>query len=369
MQKLNTRAFFYCSSKGVEYPIDDDYNRIIEDCGRPLTILYDYEHIEWKPKGRGLQRYSFLLPLTPPYTGEGSTPLVEAANAVFKLDYMNPSGSFKDRGTLLALSYAKLKGWREVIEDTSGNTGISIAFYANILGMRATIIMPAGAPEGKKKLVKLLGGRIIEARDRSNAREKAIELVDEKHYYVNHLESPFYIEGAKTIAFEIFEDIGVPDTVIAPIGSGGLILGVYKGFQELRSLGLTTRIPRLVGIQGCSAPPVYEALHGKINTRECSSHYADGIMVRNPPRLAEIVEAIRKSGGTVILVDNNDVRRGLRELISMGFIVEPTSAVVWAGIQAGQGGRGDSTSNPRTIRAAILTGSGLKMLDFIASIL
>ncbi len=332
-------------------------------------MILEYSR-EWRPRGRGLGRFSSSLSLDPRISlGEGGTPTVPRSirgiNIFFKLEYLNPSGSFKDRGALLSLSYAGLMGFRRVLEDSSGNTGVSVALYSRALGFEAEIIVPKTAPQGKKLLLKLLGADIVEAGSRREAGEIALEKSRSgDYYYVAHTWSPFYIEASKTIAYEAYEQGFRGGVVVAPIGSGGLLLGLYHGFMDLVNYGLLDEPPTLIGVQGLSMCPVYRVLYG----RACGygdSSLADGIMVPNPPRLNEIADAIKNTGGAVVVVDNNDVVFGLRELIRMGFIVEPTSATTYAGLlkalEEGLVGS-DNVLLP-------LTGSGLKMLGDLASLI
>jgi threonine synthase len=356
-------AEWFCPRCGWRAGLREGYWWRCPRCGAPLTFRYARR---WEPRRRvwGVARYTAMLPLEPKVSlGEGGTSLVErrveGVSVLFKLEFLNPTGSFKDRGTSLAISYASMMGFGRVVEDTSGNTGVSVAAYASAAGLKARIFMPVGAPEGKKTLVRLYGGEIVEAPTRGDAARAVLSEAGEPGvFYVAHTWSPFYIEGAKTIAFEAYEQAGIPDAVVAPVGSGGLLLGLYRGFLELREQGLTESVPKLVAVQGYSNPPLYRAFYGREPGAGRDSSLADGIMVPNPPRLGEVVEAVRSTGGCVVLVDNTGIIRGLKLLASMGFIVEPTSAAALAGLveakRQGCIGAGDRVLVP-------LTGSGLKM--------
>ncbi len=338
-----------------------EYHWRCPKCGSPLNILYEKT---WRPRGRGLIRYSSMLPFRPKKTlGEGNTPLVvrkiRGVRVFFKLEYLNPTGSFKDRGALLSLSYARLKGYRRVVEDTSGNTGIAVTAYSKLYGMRPLIVMPEYAPHGKKLLIKALGGEIVETPTRGDAARKVLELVDKNTFYVAHTWSPFFIIGASTIAYEVFEQGFRGGTVIAPIGSGGLFLGLYYGFKDLVSWDLIKDYPLFIGVEGVSVTPIYEELYGKPSITGDST-LADGVMVPNPPRTREIVDVLRKHNGRVVLVDNNGILRALKELYRLGFIVEPTSTLPYIALlkmlEEKIIDKGEEILVP-------LTGSGLKTLD------
>ena len=354
-------AEWACPRCGFRAPLTE-YHWRCPRCGSPLTVRYDYE---WRPRGRGLARYSSMLPLQPRVSlGEGSTPhvktVVEGVRVHLKLEQLNPTGSFKDRGTALTVSHAVSVGARLLVEDTSGNTGVSVAGYAAAARLRARIYVPRDAPRGKKVLMRLLGAEVVEVADRGEAARRVLADVGTA-YYVAHTWNPLYIEGAKTIALEAYEEGFRGRVAVAPVGSGGLILGLYKGFTQLSELGLADTVS-LVAVQGVSVAPVYEKLYGRRPPAGDSS-LADGIRVASPPRLDEIAEAVKRSGGCAVVVDNNDIVKALRALLSMGLVVEPTSAAGLAGlvraVEEGCVDRGDEVLLP-------LTGSGLKMVEDLA---
>ena len=172
------------------------------------------------------------------------------------------------------------------------------------------------------------------------------------------------MEGLKTIAFEYVEQCSIaPDVVIVPVGSGGLLLGVYKGFKEMRSLGFTDADPRFIAVQTVGYTSIYDTIHEPYsNGTPSETPLADGIAVPSPPRLLQIVEAIKESRGEVIVVNDEQVFEAFRELARKGLFVEPTSATVLAAlkqaIKAGLISKGDVVYAP-------LTGSGLKAVDKI----
>lgn len=362
---MSLKGFWTCRSCGFRAPLSQGYYWRCPRCGSPLHIEFERS---WAPRGRGVARYSSMLPVEPLRSlGEGSTPAVARSvgglKAWFKLEYLNPTGSFKDRGTSLAIALGHSLGFRRVVEDTSGNTGISVAAYSSLYGMEATIVMPAYAPVGKKMLVRALGARVLETPTRGDAAEKVLELASRKGvFYVAHTWNPLYIEGAKTVAFEVYEDGFRGGAIVAPVGSGGLFLGIYRGFLELRELGLIDEIPRMIAVQGVSVAPLYRELYGE-EPPKGDSTLADGIMVPRPPRLKELADAVRRTKGCLVLVDNSDIVKALKELLQMGFVVEPTSAAPYAAISKAVEEKclekGEEVLIP-------LTGSGLKTLDTIS---
>lgn len=330
-------------------------------CGNPLNLAYEVTG-EITSSRNIWERYRGFLPIKPERSrGEGLTPLVEEKSSnhklLFKLEYLNPGGSFKDRGTSLAVYYGFRMGYKKAVVDTSGNTGISVALFSRLYGLEPIIVMPKQAPEGKKKAVRRLGGKLVEAEGRVGASTTVHEYIkSEDTYYVAHLWNPLYIVGHATMSYEVFEEFGVPDYVIAPIGSGGLILSLMYGFSKLREMGLARRVPVFIGVQGYSCQPVYATMYGEEQPGE-ESTLADGIMVTNPPRTREIVEGLRSTGGKIVLVGNSEIAKAHEELWSWGFTIEPTSATVYAAYQKIKNDIPNGSS-----LLLVLTGSGLKTL-------
>ncbi len=363
-------GLWYCPSCGFTHDLSRYFWRCPK-CGKPLDILY---RPKWEPvQGKsGLARYlSSLPPVGNLVTlGEGGTPVVAkkvaGVEVWFKLEYLNPTGSFKDRGASLAASLALKLGYTKVVEDTSGNTGIAVSAYSRIGGLDVTIVMPEKAPRGKKILCKLLGASVVETKTRGEAAEKVLELINDETFYVAHTWSPLFIEAAKTVAYEAFESGFRGNAVVVPVGSGGLMLGIYRGFKDLLNWGLISEMPRFIAVQGTSVAPLYEEVHGELPSSTLPSDLADGIMVPNPPRLRELKEAVLESRGSVALVDNDDIVSALKELLRAGFIVEPTSAAPYAAlmkaVEEGLVDRGEAVLLP-------LTGSGLKTIGMFETLL
>ena len=341
-------------------------------CGSPLTIRL----VGGEPealRGRGVWRYRGLMPrplkeMEPVSLGEGGTPLLErrisGVNAWLKLEYLNPLGSFKDRGVSVAATIARGMGYKVLVEDSSGNTGLSTAGYAAAAGMYARIYVPRDAPEGKKRLVRLLGARLVKAPSRSEAARLAEEELGSEEYHVAHTWNPWFIEGTVTVAYEVAEEKGLPDAVVVPVASGTLLLGIHQGFARMEILGMVNDDhPRIIAVQAAGTTPLYERLHG--HRPPGHSRLVDALRVPDPPRLAEIAGAIEDTGGDVVVVDDQMVSRAIRSLLSMGLVVEPTSATVFAALEEAleQGliDKGETVLVP-------LTGTGFKTLDILAEV-
>lgn len=299
------------------------------------------------------------LPVT---MGEGCTPLVkrsvEGIPLLFKLDFLNPSGSFKDRGASVLVSYARYIGVRSMVEDSSGNAGAAISAYAAAAGISCTVFVPGYTPEEKTVQMSMYGTRVVRVpgkrQDASNEALKAAE----SSFYASHLWHPFFIMGLMSTAFELWEDLSenIPEAIILPLGSGGNLEGLFTGFRLLRNSGYINKMPRLIGVQSEGCRPIHEAfLSGMDDYAEVDveKSIAEGIAVQKPPRARAVLGALRESGGFTIAVKDDEIIKASRQLASMGFYVEPTSAVTLAAWHRLDGAL-------RKNALLILTGSGLK---------
>jgi threonine synthase len=265
---------------------------------------------------------------------------MEVLGATVKLESMNPTGSFKDRGATLVVSKAKLLGARGVVEDSSGNAGTSVAAYAARAGLKAHIVAPESIMKAKADAIEMLGATLERvAGPREAVTRRAVEL--SKHagaYWASHVMTPWFIHGTKTVAYEVREEAGAAafDVVVAPVGNGTLLLGTARGYAELVEAGLEPAIPRLVAVQPSGCSPVVDALGGA-GPGEPPNLVADGTQIPGPPRLAQLVDAVSESGGAAVRVDEGATRGAQRRLAREGVAVEPTSAMALAGLEALRG--------------------------------
>jgi len=316
---------------------------------------------------RGVWRFRKVLPFAtdPVSLGEGGTPILEkhedGAQLLLKLEYCAPTGSFKDRGASVSLTRVKAIGAKGIVEDSTGNAGIAASAYAAKAGMRARVYVPSDAPAVKKSLIKACGAEVVETLNRGEASRRAQGELKDGEVYIGHTMDPFYVEGMKTIAYEVFEDKCVPDLVIVPVASGTILIGIYKGFLELQEMGLLADLPSIYGVQGEGCAPIYEVLHGKLDGVR-TSYLADGLRIADPPRKREIVDVIKKTGGDIFTVADSEIASSVKELYRTGIIAEPTSATVLAAFR----------KNEKDLKGKILmpiTGSGMKTADKLAQIL
>lgn len=368
----------FCSYCGKEYPADTKIWRCT--CGKPLDIKVDLKDVglmleKLRTREPNMWRYRELLPIKSVNNiislNEGYTPLVTrklyGLEVHFKLDYLNPTGSFKDRGASSLITHLVEIGVDNIVEDSSGNAGAAIAAYSSIAGIKCKVFVPAGAPEGKKLQIRSYGAELVEVNGSRAEVSKAAMKEGEKSYYASHLWNPFFIEGLKTISYEYVEQTKgySPDVVFIPVGSGGLFLGIYKGFKELKKLNVVNVMPRLIAVQAQGFTPVYDLMYGKHESEIPKVILADGIAIPHPPRVDQVVKAIKETKGDVVVVYNNEIIKAFKELAKMGFFVEPTSATVlaalWKSLDLGLVERGETVFLP-------LTGFGLKAIDKLLKI-
>ena len=283
------------------------------------------------------------------YLGEGNTPSVAlqrvgmhlGADSLFaKLESTNPTGSFKDRGTAVMMSVAKESGVKEVVEDSSGNAGASVAAYAARAGIRAHIFAPASAPSAKLDQISVYGAEahLIEG-DRQAVTDAATEFARcNGMVYASHNLSPYFTEGTKVFAYEVAEqfDGELPENIVIPVGNGSLLIGAHAGFRELRRAGRIAAVPKLHAIQARAVMPLAAAFTDSSRPAPAAgSTIAGGIAVANPPRLKQSLAALRDTGGTSVAVEESDILRWQRLLAEHeGVFVEPTSAAAFAGVEA-----------------------------------
>ena len=339
------------------------------ECGRPL----DYAERPL-PDGPapdpaafdtrdGLWSFRDFLPESPHVTlGEGLTPLVDAADwdAQFKLEYVFPTGSFKDRGATTTVSRAAALGVDTVVEDSSGNAGAAIATYAARAGIDAEIYVPASVKDSKLRAIRRAGATPVKTEGpRQATTDACVDAVESGDgWYASHAWNPAFFAGTATVAYEtaLQRDWDVPDAVVLPLGHGTLFLGAYRGFRALRDAGWTDAVPRLLGAQAAGYAPIVEALHGA-EAAAGGNDVADGIQIPEPTRGDRILDAVADTDGDAIALDADSVAAELADLHAAGFYTEPTCAIAPAALREYRE-RGVLDGDEDVV--VPLTGSGLK---------
>ena len=321
----------------------------------------------------GLWRYAAAIRLPDVHAvrslGEGFTPLLpwrwDGAEIALKCEHLMPSGSFKDRGVAVLLNYLAQAGITAFLEDTSGNTGASMASYAALLGLSATIVMPDSAPLAKRVHPRFMGARVIEVAGGRQAAADRVEQEKRHLFYAGHNWQPFFLEGILTVAFEIWEQLGfaAPDVVITPLGQGSNLMGLRNGFQEQFARGEIDRVPILYGIQAANCAPYAAALRagGAVPAGwSAEPTIADGIATQVPVRLPDVLAAATASGGDLVTVSEAEIVAAWRAAATHGLFVEPTGAVGLAGLSRLL--RDDRVRGSDRI-VVLTTGTGLKAIE------
>jgi threonine synthase len=319
-----------------------------------------------------LFKYKDLLPITPKtplFTmGEGDTPLVRVdalakqvgcAELYFKLEGCNPSGSFKDRGMVMAIAKAMEDGNKAVMCASTGNTSASAAAYAAYNGLLPIIIIPKGKIAlGKLAQAIIFGAKTIVIDGNFDEALKAVVKLTEKHpvVLVNSI-NPYRIEGQKTAAFEIIDYLGeAPDYLCIPVGNAGNITAYWKGFREYHSIGKSKVLPKIMGFQAEGAAPIVRGY-----PIEHPETVATAIRIGNPASWTKATAARDESGGLIDIVSDAEILAAQKLLASKGGIFgEPASAASLAGlIKLSQ--QGKDLAGKRVV--CVITGNGLKDTD------
>jgi len=318
-----------------------------------------------------LERYRDFLPITdatPDLTlGEGQTPLVHLRRLgarlgmprlYAKVEGQNPTGSFKDRGMVVAVAKAVEEGARSIICASTGNTSASAAAYGAAHGLEVVVILPAGKIAAGKLLQAIVAGaRVVAVDGNFDVALRVVRALAEQDDHpvtlVNSV-NPYRLEGQKTAAYEICDDLGgAPDVLAIPVGNAGNISAYWAGFRDYAAAGITDRTPRMFGFQAAGAAPL---VHGRpIDEPET---IATAIRIGNPASWDKAIAARDESGGRIDAVTDDQILTAWRTLATEeGIFCEPSSAASVAGVMALAGS--DAIAADSTV-VCVLTGTGLK---------
>ncbi len=310
-------------------------------CGSPLL---------WQPRDDltkdrivgddwSLWRYRPFLSLPngarPVSLGEGATPLIQTPDgkSFLKLDFLNPTGSFKDRGASVLVSVLKAVRVQQVAEDSSGNAGVALSAYCRLAGIHCHIFVPRYASPGKLYALQQFGALLHLTENRDAAAAQVLNSVQSGSVYASHTYHPYYLQGTKTVAFEIAEQlnwkIGKHHSLFIPVGNGDLLLGIHLGFTELFLSRIIKSLPRLHCVQAEACAPICNAVYGW--GVPLTETVAEGVAVPQPPRLHQIIDAVKGTGGDFIAVPETSILNAQDELTQLGLWVEPTGAIAYAG--------------------------------------
>lgn len=373
-----------CGLTGKTYPADQIHN--LSEAGRPLLVKYDLEGIkkavtkeDLAKRPGGLWKYREFLPVRRVENivslGEVETPLVRlpamerrlgASTVLVKDEGRLPTGSFKARGVVLAVSKAKELGITRVAMPTNGNAGAALAAYASRAGIRSTIFCPADTPEVNVSEIELQGATVYRVNGLIDDCGKIVgEGKDKTGWFdVSTLKEPYRIEGKKTMGLELAEQLGweVPDVIFYPTGGGTGLIGMWKAFAELQAIGfIGQKLPRMVAVQASGCAPMVKAWEDGVEHAprwENAHTLASGIRVPQAVGDFLILRAVRESSGFAIAVDDAAITAALdRTAKEDGFLLCPEGAATVAAYELSLAdGRVDKTDRVVLFNCA----SGLK---------
>jgi threonine synthase len=339
-------------------------------CGQPLNIQlhFDFKVEEIPKQNYTVWRYAKFFPYVNEAEiatlGEGWTPLVNfSENVFFKLENLNPTGSFKDRGSTVLISTLQMpikKAGGYIAEDSSGNAGASIAAYASRAGLKAKIYVPENVSGPKFNQIQFYGSEVIKVSGtRSRVAEEA-QKPERGKYYVGHILHPLFRDGIRSLAYEIAEQFGwhTPERVYLPVSAGTLLLGVIEGFRHLVKSNIIASMPKIVACQTQQVSPLYHSFKNLSYTPpERIASIADALVSVNPPLLDLMVKHLTEARGDAIIVEESEIFNAFKELAGKGFFVEPSSAVAYAAYKKQLENKEVSKADKTAI---VLTGTGLK---------
>jgi threonine synthase len=380
-----------CTVCRKNYPVEPLYE--CKSCGGILEVEYDYDqiHNKWMVGGENLDD---LLPIPSSKRitiGEGNTPLIKSErlakrlgilNLYLKCEFSNPSGAFKDRPVSMGVSMARRFGYDRIIVASSGNGAAATAAFAARAGLEAVILVPENTPQEKVKQSLAYGAKVVRVEGPYSNSFALAKEIGEKFDMFNVTSTfinPYTVEGDKTVAFEMYRQLDVvPNIIYVPIGAGPLLVGIFKGYEELEKLHKVNKLPRMAGIQAEGCSPIARAyLNGQDgvisdpNPNTIAGGICDGLYGYAKDGTYTL-EVIKRSGGFANYVTDEEIQEAQSWLAKdEGLFVEPSSAVSIAELKKSLT---SGNIQPTSVVVAILTGHGLKdmkqvKVDFNAPIL
>ncbi len=348
----------------------DDGRALCAACSGQLDYRYDLTRAALADDARSMWRYRDLLPVAadaePVTLGEGLTPLIHArldtgAETWWKNESLNPSGSQKDRAMSVAFTRARALGVEAVFVASAGSTALAAAAYAARAGLPCTVLVGDDATERRLLPIATYGARIY----------RAVRTVGLHDVSTRRAGNPAQAEGNKTIAYEIVDELGrAPDWIVVPVGGGGTLAAIWRGFTELQAMGRIDRLPRMASYQPAGYDTFMAALENDWIT---DADLRANAFVDRPPTVqvkiahtyapdgAAGLAAIRESGGTALRITDDEAIDGVGELAATeGILAEPSSGGVVTAVRrltgSGLVGRDD-------VVVGIVGGSGFRELD------
>jgi threonine synthase len=347
---------FRCTKCGSEFR---EFRYTCARCDSALLVIGD--DLVWDPRGGGVWRFRSMIPVPMSISlSEGNSPLVRRRDSMeevfLKVEGDNPTGSFKDRGTTVVVSDAYNRGFTTTAVASTGNMGASVAAYSAYANLKARVFIPRGIPAEKIAQITAYGAELVPVEGGFAAAVSMARSEAEKGAYLASTGlNPYFIEGLKTIAYELYEQMGVPDKVVVPTGTGGVLTSIFKGFEELRTLGITRKVPQMIAVQSAAIAPIVEAWRDRTEIRAPgeADTIASAILVKTPFNGYSAIDAMDRSGGYGVTVTDHQILEGIRTLGREGIFAEPAAAAPMAALE-----KIDHRPDDRI--ALLITGSGLK---------
>lgn len=355
-------------------------------CHKPLIAIYDptfsFNKKRLADRPKNMWRYFEMLPVQDTGNivslGEGMTPILSLERLAHKYGYhkllvkdesLNPTGSFKARGLSMAVSKAKEFGIARCIIPTAGNAGGALAAYCARAGMHCTVVMPTHTPEIFKQECKYYGAELLLVDGLINDCAQKVEALkkEEEYFDVSTLKEPYRLEGKKTMGYEIAEQLHwqLPDVIVYPAGGGTGLIGIWKAFEEMHTLGwIKGGLPKMIAVQPAHCNPVMRAFFNPFHWKEHfkpQASIANGLAVPYPFGMDLMLQVLNQSNGTVCEVTEAQILKGVKECAAMeGMLVAPEGAAAWMAIQQlREQKRIDETQTILWLN----TGSGYKYLE------
>lgn len=355
-------------------------------CGFPLEVIFSCSEDDkgnlYSKIGKGIWKYNSISSLVEKKyqisLGEGDTTLLQlkrldkmhgTTNLFVKNEGQNPTGSFKDRPTSLGISYALSQNIDHVIISSTGNAGGALSAYAAAAGLTAIVLVPQGIPQEKLTQIAIHGAKIVLVRGSVSDSLNLGREISKNYGWLNLTSTflnPYPVVANRTVAFEIFEEMKeVPDWIVVPVGVGPLLVGIYRGFEELKQRNITKKLPRMVAAQAEQCAPIFEAfLNDSSNVREWTNNVntiASGIsdpLIGYENDGTFTLRIVKDSKGIVTKSSEKEIRESCELLANQeGIFCEPTSAVAHSALSQI---RSQSSFKTDQSIVLILTGHGLK---------
>jgi len=389
MYSYNFATHFKCIKCGKEYPITKNFY-ICEECKGNLDVQYDYKKIKKKFTKKVLKkrdefsifRYLEMYPIkqdidefkklsigwTPLYESERLGDVVNYKNFYLKDDSRNPSASFKDRASIMAIINAMQSGNKVMVGASTGNAASSLSCLSASIGVKNIIVIPHTAPKAKVAQLIMFGANLVMVNGTyDDAFDLSLKITEKYRIYNRNTGfNPFTREGKKSVSYEIAEQLEwkVPEYIFVPVGDGNIISGVWKGFKDLYSINFIDRLPKIIAVQSELSSAVADAFFENREIRSVkATTIADSISVDLPRDGLAALNAVKESEGFAIKVSDRQILEAQKMLSEhRGVFAEPAGATAFAGLKKALE---DNKIDKSKTSVVLVTGSGLKDIDTV----